>query len=420
MRQPDAKAEATVSQHPLRTVRAACHRTRNCEICGNESSFEVLGRRNYQVFRRHQVFSMEFEDSLCRKCGFVFQRDVPDDEFIADYYSEGFTTETAQARSLGGYDTDARLKVVKRHIPQGAKIIEVGASDGEFCRSLRAIGYDASGVDPLAFETNATDNDLVRRKLIGRQDDRDQITELFDAAVSYYVLEHVLDTKKWLGDIAASLKKSGHLIIEIPNYESFPTESLIHEHMSHFAPAHLAALVESLGFTTLAINERPSRFFGMVIVAQLTGASRPAPGFDFAKQVASARTSYAAGIAENKRRQTKLDDVAQSIKKILDAHGAATEIYLWGVNDYASALSEKIQAITGIVSTPVDNALSKIGSVQKGFQRPVIGPEFPMKSGKYRIFVLCSPHWNATIRAQVEAMKLENISIVDGVADVLR
>jgi hypothetical protein len=409
-----------VSQHPLRTVRAASHRTRNCEICGNESNFEVLGHRNYQVFRRHRIFSMEFEDSLCRKCGFVFQRDVPDDEFIADYYSEGFTTETAQARSLGGYDTDARLEVVKRHIPQGAKIIEVGASDGEFCRSLRAIGYNASGVDPLAFETNATGNDLVRGKLIGRQDDRDQITELFDAAVSYYVLEHVLDTKKWLGDIAASLKKGGYLIIEIPNYESFPVESLIHEHMSHFAPAHLAVLIESLGFKTLATTERASRFFGMVIVAQFTGASKPAPNFDSAKQVASARASYAAGIAENERRQTKMDHVAHSIKEIIDACRGPAEIYLWGVNDYASALSEKIQAITGIVSSPVDNALSKIGSMQRGFQRPVVGPEFPAKWNTYRIFVLCSPHWNSTIRAQVEAMGLENILIVDGVADVLR
>ena len=363
---------------------------------------------------------MEFEDSLCRKCGFVFQHDVPDDEFISAYYSEGFTTETAQARSLGGYDTEARLEVIRRHIPQGAKIIEIGASDGAFCRSLRAIGYDASGVDPLAFENASTGNDLVRGQLIGRQDDRDQISERFDAAVSYYVLEHVLDTKKWLGDIAASLKEGGHLIIEIPDFESFPTESLIHEHMSHFSPAHLAALVESLGFRTLSINERPSRFFGMVIVTQLTGAPKPAPDFDFAKQVASARASYAAGIAENERRQAKLDGVAQSVKTIFDARGGAAEIYLWGVNDYASALSEKIQAITGVVSTPVDNALSKIGSVQKGFQRPVIGPEFPTKWGNYRIFVLCSPHWNTAIRAQVEAMELENISIVDGVADVLR
>ena len=234
------------------------------------------------------------------------------------------------------------------------------------------------------------------------------------------MLEHVLDTKKWLGDIAASLEDGGHLIVEIPNYESFPVQSLIHEHMSHFAPAHLAALVESLGFETLATTERPSRFFGMVIVAKkLTGAAKPTPDFDFEKQVASARASYAAGIAEQERRDTKLDHVAHSIKKIVDAHGGSAEIYLWGINDYASALSEKIQAITGIVSDPVDNALSKIGSIQKGFQRPVIGPEFPAKWDRYRIFVLCSPHWNAAIRTQVEAMRLEDISIVDGVEDIL-
>jgi 2-polyprenyl-3-methyl-5-hydroxy-6-metoxy-1,4-benzoquinol methylase len=408
-----------VSENLLPIVRPANRRTRNCEICGNESDFEILGRRDYQVFRRHRIFSMEFEDSLCRECGFVIQRDVPDEEFIADYYSEGFTTETAQARSLGGYDANARLETVRRYIPKGAKIIEVGASDGEFCRSLRSIGYDASGVDPLASENNATGTGLVREEFIGRQDNRGQVSERFDAAVSYYVLEHVLDTKKWLRDIAASLKENGHLIIEIPNYESFPVQSLIHEHMSHFAPAHLAALVESLGFKTLSTTERPSRFFGMVIVAQFTGTSKPAADFDSAKQVASARASYAAGVAEQQRRKVKLEDVAHSIKGVVDARGGVAEIYLWGVNDYASALSINIQATTGIISTPVDNALSKIGSVQKGFQRPVTGPEFPAKSDRHRIFVLCSPHWNAAIRAQVEAMGLENTSIIDGVEDVL-
>jgi SAM-dependent methyltransferase len=409
-----------VSQYPSRLVRATTHRTRNCDICGNESDFETLGRRNYQVFRRRRIFSMEFEDTLCRKCGFVFQRDVPDDEFIADYYAEGFTTETAQARSLGGYDTDARLDVIRRHIPQGAKMIEIGASDGEFCRSLRANGYAASGVDPLAFENEAAGNELVRGQLIGRQDSRDRISELFDAAVTYYVLEHVLDPKKWLRDIAAALKPGGRLVVEIPNYESFPVESLIHEHMSHFAPVHLAALVESLGFKVLAVAERPSRFFGMVVVAQLTGAPKQAPNFDFAKQVSLARASYAAAAVELNRRDTQLDRIAQSIKAIIDARVGEAEIYLWGINDYASVLSEKLQMTTGLVSTPLDNALSKIGSMQKGFQRPVVGADFPVKSGKHRIFVLCSPHWNAAIRTQLEAMRLENISIVDGVEDVLR
>jgi 2-polyprenyl-3-methyl-5-hydroxy-6-metoxy-1,4-benzoquinol methylase len=416
----DVKVEPAVSQYPLNIVHPTSRQTRNCEICGNEFDFEILGRRNYQVFRRHRIFSMEFDDSLCRKCGFVFQRDVPDDEFIAAYYSEGFTTKTAQARSLGGYDTEARLDVIRRHIPQGAKIIEIGASDGEFCRSLLAIGYNASGLDPLASESNATGNDIVREELIGRHDTRDESSELFDTAVSYYVLEHVLDTRKWLRDIAASLKDGGHLIIEIPNYESFPAESLIHEHMSHFAPAHLAALVESLGFKTVSTTESPSRFFGMVIVAQFIGASKPAPDFNFAKQVVSARASYAAGIAEHDRRQAKLDHVAHAIKKSVDARGGTADIYLWGINEYASALSQKIQAITGLVSNPVDNALSKIGAIQEGFQRPVTGPKFPVKWDKHRIFVLCSPRWNTAIRAQVEAMGLENISIVDGAEDLLR
>lgn len=362
---------------------------------------------------------MEFEDSLCLKCGFVFQRAVPDDEFIAEYYSQAFTTATAQARSLGGYDTEARLDVVRRHIPQGATMIEIGASDGEFCRALRDIGYDASGLDPLASENNATGNALVREQLIGRQSSDGQAAKLFDAAVSYYVLEHVLDTKRWLADIAATLKDGGYLIIELPNFESFPAEALIHEHMSHFAPVHLAALVQSLGFKVLAAGERSSRFFGMVIVAQYTRAQSQTLNFDTAKQVSSARASYAAGIAEHARRHAQMDRVAIGIKNIVDRHGAKAEVYLWGVNEYASALSKKIEDISGIISHPVDNALSKIGAIQEGFQRPVIGPDFPAVWDKHRIFVLCSPRWNTMIREQIEAMGLRDFTIVDGVEEVL-
>jgi hypothetical protein len=387
---------------------------RNCDICGNSDKFEVLGTRKYEVVRRKAIFEFEFEDTMCGSCGFVFQRKLPDEDFLIDYYVQGYTTKTAFANSLPVFDSENRLAVLRRYLPQGASILEIGAGDGEFCRVMQKSGFVATGFDPLDVEGS---DSHVTRSAIGEK--KFNPSGKFDAAVTYFVPEHVRNTRQWLGEIKSLIAPNGILVVEVPDFSKFPAESLVHEHMSHFTPEHLSSLFKSAGFEVLSVGTPPSRYFGLVGVGRAQ-AGTPSSSVHFGEHMtANARTYYAAGRAEQKKHDEITNNVAQHVTRLIEQRGRNNvEAYCWGVNEYSTKIAEDLRNLTGIEVQPIDNAVSKIGTVQFGFSRPVAAPAFPKHSPKHRIIVICSPRWNEAIRQQIREMDLDDLSVVDGVEGI--
>lgn len=388
--------------------------SRSCDICGNDHKFEILGVREYEVIRRKGVFEFEFEDTMCGSCGFVFQRKLPDEDFLIDYYVQGYTTKTDFTNSLPSFDSEKRLEVLRRYIPKGAKILEVGAADGEFCRTMQAVGFVATGIDPLDVE--GPDNNIIRSS-IGEK--KFNPSGAFDAVVTYFVLEHVRHTQQWLGEIKSLIAPNGILVVEVPDFSKFPAESLVHEHMSHFAPEHLSALLTKVGFEVIGIGEVPSRYFGLVGVGRAHALATPEAPPQGEYLLTNSRAYYAAGRAEQKRGSDIINNVTTHITDLIEQRGRDNvDAYCWGVNEYSTRIAENLRKLNGLEVQPVDSAITKIGTIQFGFTRPVAAPKFPKHSPKHRIIIICSPRWNDMIREQIAALALDDVSIIDGVEGI--
>ena len=93
--------------------------------------------------------------------------------------------------------------------PPPARVLEVGAGDGELAVALEAAGYDVVAIDP------ASEADGVRRVALHELDDGP-----FDAAVAVVSLHHVEPLAESLERLAALVRPGGVLAIDEVDFAS--------------------------------------------------------------------------------------------------------------------------------------------------------------------------------------------------------
>lgn len=223
---------------------------RPCPICGTEDELKSLKIRviNCDVDDGFCVF--EHHDVVCQVCGFVFNCQVPTDEFLIDFQKR--TTLSFEKT----YDAEARLSLIRELVPKGGKILEVGGARHEFSALLRAEDYE---VDVKEIADPWPDAE-------------------YDAIVSYFVLEHVPDPRGFMREIRKRLKIGGHVIIEVPDYIEYTLHSMFREHLNHFSRYHLGLLMLISGIECEEfLQAKPSREYGMVVYGINWGS---VPGID--------------------------------------------------------------------------------------------------------------------------------------------
>ena len=146
-----------------------------CDICGGRK-FSELGKRVYEVPGRSKTFEMRFHDAVCEQCGFVLETLVPDVAFLDAYYQDAHIRLSEYAAIAPDYDIDARLELIRRHIPAGSSVLEVGASDGRFIERLRESGYPATGIDPV--NTEIMERNILRLRRVATESGRLKIVRI--------------------------------------------------------------------------------------------------------------------------------------------------------------------------------------------------------------------------------------------------
>jgi 2-polyprenyl-6-hydroxyphenyl methylase/3-demethylubiquinone-9 3-methyltransferase len=165
----------------------------------------------------------------------------------------------------------ARRDWLLRHVPAGARVLDLGCGAGEFAAALRAAGATPVGVD-------------VAREALRRAAARDPALDLrlwrageplpaedatFDVAWAGEVLEHVVDLAPWLSEVRRALRPGGVLLATTPHHGPgrllalalSPRRFAAHfeprsDHVRFFSPATLRELLDDLGFDV--VEARPA------------------------------------------------------------------------------------------------------------------------------------------------------------------
>jgi SAM-dependent methyltransferase len=223
-----------------------------CGLCSGLER-EVLATRG----RGHQPLTT----ALCRGCGLVSHHPLPSAAEMAAFYAKdyrvaykgGFEPKRKHAlRALRG--AMSRASRLMPFLHGGAKLLDIGASSGEFVYVMARSGLDAHGIEP-----NEAYADFARRSYgvaiqTGGFEQAAPAEASLHLVTMNHVLEHVADPWQALRRIHAWLAEDGVLFLEVPNLSATHKQVGNIFHMAHiwnFTPETLVLLAWQCGFAPM-------------------------------------------------------------------------------------------------------------------------------------------------------------------------
>jgi SAM-dependent methyltransferase len=191
------------------------------------------------------------------------------------------------APALAAFDR-RRLRMLRRHLPPPARLLDAGAGRGRFVLAARLAGYDAAGVelDPARAAAAAAAGAPVRAVAI---EDADLPAGGLDAIACWHVLEHVADPGAAIARLADWLRPGGVLLAGTPNLASLQARlggtRWFHldlpRHRTHFTVAGLHALLRRHGLEPLATRHVLAEHNPYGMWQSLVNRATPTPSYLF-------------------------------------------------------------------------------------------------------------------------------------------
>jgi len=231
-----------------------------CNFC-HADNFEVLVRDGRD--RRHHLPG-EFRMVKCRECGLAYLNPRPTASALAAYYPPDYSPYTQ--RGLFGKLTrwlrQREAAALRRSLPSGAEVLEVGCAAGDLMIPMRDAGLRVTGVE---LSDHAATIARTRHNLdvhTGALADAPLAGRTFDAVIMRNVIEHVPDPKGDLEKAASLLRPGGLLSLRTDNVASSDARLFralwygfdFPRHLTLFSPQTLTAFVQSAGLEVTRVR----------------------------------------------------------------------------------------------------------------------------------------------------------------------
>ena len=249
-----------------------------CNLCG-ASDVDVLGDRDRD--------GHPLRTTICRACGLVWSNPRPGEEEVRRYYSseyrldyKGRATPSLRHIARSGRGALNRYRALAPYIQRGDRILDAGAGGGEVVYVLRALGFDASGLEPDEHYARHAREALGIPVATGFVQDVTFPSGSFDAVTMYHALEHVEDPAAILSRLRGWMVEGGVLLIEVPNVEAVciaPGHRFHFAHFYNFNREALEALGRKAGFEPVKTTTSPD---GGNLISVFRAAGARQPGVD--------------------------------------------------------------------------------------------------------------------------------------------
>jgi 2-polyprenyl-3-methyl-5-hydroxy-6-metoxy-1,4-benzoquinol methylase len=211
-----------------------------------------------------------FERVRCITCAMTFHRIVLAPEGLQQLYGSWITEEQVLAVEKAvrvadpGYDDRKEqrqaitFRQLARHAGSGAVLVDFGCGDGSFVRAAVAARFDARGIDFSESRQGQSDKNGI--SIVANFDEYERAGCPSPAIVTAFeVLEHLDDPLGTLREIASRLRPGGILVLGVPDCSGIvvPTTAdqfsnvQVLEHINHFTPDALTAMLDRAGFSRM-------------------------------------------------------------------------------------------------------------------------------------------------------------------------
>lgn len=214
----------------------------SCPVCRGDDTRLLFSKDKYDFVE-------------CRKDKLVYVNPQPDfsslkeryDAYAREYYVQ--PEYTADEAGLSGYRK--RFLLYRKT----NRLLEVGASAGNFLVSCRDDGWEVSGVELGGPSSRYAREHRGLNVVTGTIHDAGFPADSFDVVAAWATLEHVPDPREVIGEIFRVLRPGGLFVLSVPNWGGISFRLLgpkhryvVSDHLFYFSPKNAASLLGDIGF----------------------------------------------------------------------------------------------------------------------------------------------------------------------------
>ncbi len=220
-----------------------------CHLCGVCDTEEIRSRD------RH---GDPLRSVICRRCGLVWTDPRPSPDEVRQFYERQYRVEYKGAsdprprqRYRNANVAITRVRALREFLERDARMLDVGAGSGEMVYMLRAIGCNASGIEPNEAYARYAAESLKLPVTTGFYQDATIASGTLDVVTMYHTVEHLEQPRDAMETAHRWLRPGGRLVVEVPNVEAVcqrPDQQFHRGHLHHFNLTTLAAAANRAGF----------------------------------------------------------------------------------------------------------------------------------------------------------------------------
>lgn len=261
---------------------------KECPVCDSRVFMPFLTCRDYLVSGE------EFSVVNCSNCGFKFTDPAPGAKEVGKYYaSEEYISHSNAAKGLvnkvyrlvRNYTLIKKRNLVtppnltkgegKRKGEKGKlKLLDIGCGTGEFLNVCKKAGWETTGIEP----GNTARKYAMEKHGLNVSEELNSLKDLhseFDVITMWHVLEHVHKLNETIALMKQLLKKTGTLVVALPNCSSWDARVYrqywaaydVPRHLYHFTPNDVEALFSRNG---MAVSKVLPMWFDAFYIAMLS------------------------------------------------------------------------------------------------------------------------------------------------------
>lgn len=241
-----------------------------CVVCKSSDTVQVCVSKDL----KYGVSREEFKIIRCLNCGISFTDPMLIPRQLAKFYPPYRKLETRSGVNREKY------RFIKPFYKKGGNsLLDVGCNQGDFLFYLKNKGWLVQGVElsDHAAEIAAKKGlDIEVGDFVSMN-----LKKKYDVITFWHVLEHLSEPSEALAKARSLLHQTGHLILSVPNADSWQAKIFgkywsgydAPRHLFHFSPRSLKILLDKNGFSVIDINysnrEHNSPFIFYSLVAFL-------------------------------------------------------------------------------------------------------------------------------------------------------
>jgi SAM-dependent methyltransferase len=250
-----------------------------CPLCLSPEISHFLNCTDHFVSK--EVFTL----SQCKKCGFRFTQDYPEENEAGRYYeSDDYISHSDSNKGITekAYQFIRRIMLKRKKVIiskvaglSSGNILDIGSGTGHFLNEMKLAGWNIKGVE---INSGAREYAASRFKIemIVPEEINTLAPGSFDCITLWHVLEHFHDPFEYMKTISRLLKPEGVCIIALPNCNSFDAIHFKKEwaaydvprHLWHFNPSTFSLFAEKTGFKLSGNLNLPFDVFYISILSE--------------------------------------------------------------------------------------------------------------------------------------------------------